>query len=41
MELPHPMHIHGLQFQILERQINQAGRVAWETLSDGFVDVAA
>jgi len=38
MELPHPMHIHGLQFQILERQVNQAGRAAWETLSDGFVD---
>ena len=38
MALPHPMHIHGLQFQILERQISTEGRAAWETLSDGFVD---
>ena len=38
MELPPPMHIHGLQFQVIERQVNQAGRAAWETLSDGFVD---
>ena len=38
MALPHPMHIHGLQFQILEREISTEGRAAWETLNDGFVD---
>jgi len=38
MSLPHPMHIHGLQFQILERKISDAGRGAWETLQPGFVD---
>lgn len=38
MALPHPMHIHGLQFQIIEREISAAGRAAWDTLSDGFVD---
>ena len=38
MALPHPMHIHGLQFQIIERDISTAGRAAWDTLSDGFVD---
>lgn len=32
------MHIHGLQFQIIERDISSAGRAAWDTLSDGFVD---
>jgi len=37
MALPHPMPIHGLQFQILEREIDSSGRAAWETLSDGFV----
>ena len=38
MALPHPMHIHGLQFQILERETDSANRAAWETLSEGFVD---
>ena len=36
--LPHPMHVHGLQYQIVEREIDAAGRDAWETLKDGFVD---
>jgi FtsP/CotA-like multicopper oxidase with cupredoxin domain len=38
MALPHPMHIHGLQFQILEREVNSSGRAAWGTLNEGFVD---
>ncbi len=38
MALPHPMHVHGLQYQIIERKISSAGRSAWDTLSDGFVD---
>ncbi|MBC8506473.1 MAG: multicopper oxidase domain-containing protein [Chloroflexi bacterium] len=38
MALPHPMHVHGLQFQILEREIDSAYRSAWETLSEGFID---
>ncbi|GAB4534900.1 MAG: multicopper oxidase domain-containing protein [Anaerolineales bacterium] len=38
MALPHPMHIHGLQFQVVERQVASAGRSAWKTLSDGYVD---
>jgi len=38
MNLPHPIHIHGLQFQVLERQVSSAGRAAWETLQPGFVD---
>ncbi len=38
MNLPHPMHIHGLQFQIIDRSISAAGRRVWETLKDGFVD---
>jgi len=38
MNLPHPMHVHGLQFQVLEREISAAGRRAWETLQQGFVD---
>jgi FtsP/CotA-like multicopper oxidase with cupredoxin domain len=38
MALPHPMHVHGLQFQVIDRQINSAGKSSWNTLSDGFVD---
>jgi FtsP/CotA-like multicopper oxidase with cupredoxin domain len=36
--LPHPMHVHGLQYQIMERDIDTSGRNTWETLKDGFVD---
>ncbi|NOZ70882.1 MAG: multicopper oxidase domain-containing protein [Chloroflexi bacterium] len=36
--LPHPIHMHGEQFQVLERQVDRSGRAAWESLSDGFVD---
>lgn len=38
MNLPHPMHIHGLQFQVIERGISDQGRTAWESLKDGFID---
>jgi blue copper oxidase len=38
MALPHPMHVHGLQFQVIERDIDSAGRAAWNTLRDGYVD---
>lgn len=35
---PHPMHIHGLQFKILDRQIAPDEREAYQTLQEGFVD---
>ena len=38
MSLPHPMHVHGLQFQILRRQVDPSQRALWDTLSGGFVD---
>jgi blue copper oxidase len=38
MELPHPMHIHGVQFQVLGRQIAKGNASAYEELSAGFVD---
>lgn len=38
MNLPHPMHIHGLQFQVIDRQIDRSSRADWSTLSDGYVD---
>ena len=36
--LPHPMHIHGQQFQIIERVIREDRRKDYETVSKGFVD---
>ena len=38
MNLPHPMHIHGLQFQVIERQVESALRSTWSTVADGLVD---
>ena len=34
MQMPHPVHIHGLQFQVVERTAS----AGWETIKDGFVD---
>lgn len=38
MDMPHPMHIHGVQFQVLERQIARGFESAYQELSGGFVD---
>jgi blue copper oxidase len=36
--MAHPMHVHGVQFQVLSRQIDPAYAQDWNTLSGGFVD---
>lgn len=38
MQLPHPAHIHGLQFQIIERDISGMDAVIWNSVKDGFID---
>lgn len=38
MSMPHPIHIHGLQFQVVERQVSADLRAYWETLGLGYVD---
>ena len=38
MEMPHPMHMHGVQFQVVERQIDRNFRAQYEQVSAGFVD---
>jgi len=35
MQMPHPVHIHGLSFQILSRTRSSTG---WDNIRDGFVD---
>ena len=37
-EMAHPIHIHGLQFQVLERKVRPEMTANWETVSAGFVD---
>ena len=38
MVLPHPMHIHGVQFQVTGRQIARGYESEYQELSAGFVD---
>ncbi len=38
MNQPHPMHIHGLQFKVLERQMRPQDDAGYNSLKDGFVD---
>lgn len=39
-QMAHPMHIHGVQFQVLERTVDEDFRAGWENLSAGYVDEA-
>lgn len=36
---PHPMHIHGIQFQVVDRQIDRQNRQEYEAINAGLVDV--
>ena len=36
--LPHPMHMHGEQFQVISREVDAGGRSAWETVKDGYIN---
>ncbi len=37
-QMAHPMHIHGVQFQVVERQIAPQFQSVWETVRAGYVD---
>ena len=34
----HPMHVHDVQFQVIERQVLRGQIDEWETVRDGYVD---
>ncbi len=34
----HPIHIHGVQFQVAERQVLSELKTGWDTVKDGYVD---
>lgn len=36
--MAHPMHMHGVQFQVVERVVHPSYRAGWETLNAGYVD---
>jgi FtsP/CotA-like multicopper oxidase with cupredoxin domain len=38
MRLAHPMHLHGRQFRVLDRQIDAERSGDWRALAEGFVD---
>ncbi len=38
MEMMHPIHIHGVQFQIVERTVLPSRAAGWETVRQGYVD---
>jgi hypothetical protein len=38
MQMPHPVHMHGLQFQIIDRDISGVDPSVWSTVEDGFID---
>ncbi|KPJ87089.1 MAG: bilirubin oxidase [Spirochaetes bacterium DG_61] len=37
-QMAHPVHIHGLQFQVINRNVYGSDFETWESLKDGFVD---
>ncbi len=38
MQMPHPVHIHQLQFNILNRNAEQVDSLLWEATKDGFIN---
>ncbi|MCP4201446.1 MAG: multicopper oxidase domain-containing protein [bacterium] len=38
MLMPHPVHLHGQQFQVIERSVPDRYRAVWDTVADGYVD---
>jgi FtsP/CotA-like multicopper oxidase with cupredoxin domain len=38
MQMAHPMHIHGVHFQVVDRQVLPAFQEAWDSVREGYVD---
>src|SRR3546814_11254662 len=36
--MPHPLHVHGVQFRIIDRRVHPSAMAAWRSVSDGYVD---
>jgi hypothetical protein len=38
MQMPHPVHIHQVQFNVLERDTSEMDPAVWNSIKDGFID---
>ena len=38
MAMPHPMHLHGEQFQIVKREVNSGSQENYQTVAAGFIN---
>lgn len=38
MAMPHPMHLHGEQFQIVKREVNSGAQENYQTVAAGFIN---
>jgi FtsP/CotA-like multicopper oxidase with cupredoxin domain len=38
MDMPHPMHLHGEQFQIVKREVNSGAQENYQTVAPGFIN---
>ncbi len=38
MQMPHPVHIHQVQFNILKRNSENVDQDLWNAVKDGFID---
>lgn len=38
MQMPHPIHIHQVQFNILERDVSDMDPDVWNSVKEGFID---
>ena len=38
MQMPHPVHVHNVQFQIINRTYNGKFDNIWNAFKDGFID---
>ncbi len=38
MTMPHPMHLHGEQFQVVKREVNSRSNQPFSTVSEGLID---
>jgi len=36
--MAHPMHMHGVHFRVVGREVAASGMAGWQTVKDGFVD---
>lgn len=36
--MAHPIHVHGVQFQVIARRIGDEQHPGWETVKDGYID---